>query len=120
MPEGKRAMEILYSIFTVLTGILLRLALPMAITAVIILWLRWLDAKWQLEALQLPSAQAQPKPAVPCWETRNCSEEERAGCPVFGNRNIFCWQYFRAEEGRLQEKCLTCKVFRQTPVMVPA
>ena len=113
-------MDLVYSFVAVLTGILLRLAVPIGITAVIILWLRWLDAQWQLEALRLPSEQAQPKPAVPCWVTRNCSEEERAGCPVFGNRNVFCWQYFRAENGRMQEKCLTCKVFQQAPAMVPA
>lgn len=113
-------MDGIYSVLTVLTGLLLRIGLPILITLAVILWLRWLDARWQLEAADLLAGQGKPRPAVPCWEKRGCSEEKQKSCPVFGNREVFCWQFFRGQDGRLPEKCLTCKVFREAPVLVPA
>ena len=111
-------MEWISGIGTVLLGLILRFALPIGITLLVIYWLRWLDARWQEEAEGLQAqAQAFAAKAVRCWEVMNCPPEKRATCPAYQNGKHPCWQIFRNEEG-LQEKCLDCQAFRQAPAPV--
>jgi hypothetical protein len=95
-----------------LTGALLRIGLPVALTVLGILMLRRLDARWQKENA------ARPLPVVDkpeCWKAKGCPEEQRAACPGYASAGP-CWQAFRKPDGTLQEKCLACAVFRQAPV----
>lgn len=105
-------MEIINAFLVVLSGIVLRLALPIAVTAGLIAVLRRMDARWQLEAQQVP---ALPIEQTKCWEIKNCPPEQRAACTVrFAEAP--CWQERRLTNGYLAEDCLGCEVFEQAPI----
>jgi hypothetical protein len=106
-------METIISTLAVITGFMLRLAIPIAITAVAIYFLRRLDAHWQAEAETEALLPVVEKPH--CWETKDCTPEMRAICPGYSSQAP-CWQAFRQENGYLQEKCLGCDVFRKAPI----
>ncbi len=114
-------MEALNILITFLAGLLLRIGLPLGITALAVLLLRRLDAHWQAEAERqragLPAAAPQ---RVPCWITNNCPAERRAACPIYAHPETPCWQYFRDKQGHLRETCLDCDVFRGAPIPVAA
>lgn len=109
-------MEWLFAVLTVIAGLLIRLALPIALTALMIWALRRMDQRWQTEsepALSVVQAQN-----TGCWDAMGCSEELRAGCPCYAHPEAPCWQVKRQQTGRLPERCLGCKVFRQAPIPV--
>lgn len=106
---------------------LLRLGVPLAITAVVVWWLRRLDARWQAQAeaesrrvLELkaePVVVAAAQPARPCWEERNCAESVREHCPAYFQPAVPCWLARRAADGHLPAACADCARF--TPVSAP-
>jgi hypothetical protein len=104
-------MEALTSLLAVIAGLLVRLALPILGTIVLIYLLRKLDAHWQTEAEQLPLAIKK----VECWNIKGCSAEQRQHCPG-ATSNLPCWQAYRQPNGYLQEKCISCDVFINAPV----
>lgn len=98
--------------FTVLCfSLLLRLALPVAITLVLVYFLRKLDARWQVEAELQPVFVQKPE----CWKIRGCSAEQRKDCVAFSSP-LPCWQVFRLSNGYLNDECISCKVFIEAPV----
>jgi hypothetical protein len=98
--------------FTVLCfSLLLRLALPVAITFVLVYFLRKLDARWQVEGELQPGFVQKPE----CSKIRGCSPEQRQGCVAFSSP-LPCWQVFRLPNGYLSEKCISCKVFIDAPI----
>ena len=108
-------METVSAILAVTTGFALRLAIPIAITAVAIYFLRRLDTRWKVEA-----EKQHPQPVVEkpkCWEINGCSAEIRATCIGYQSEQP-CWQALRKENGYLQDRCLGCDVFRKAPVPV--
>ena len=108
-------METITAVLAVVTGIALRLAIPIGITAIAIYFLQRLDNRWQAEAedqLLLPVVE-KPK----CWEVNGCTAEMRATCAGYQSEQP-CWQTFREESGYLQERCLGCGVFQQAPIPV--
>ena len=105
-------MEYINAILVILTGLLLRLALPIAVTALLIVFLRRLDERWQVEAQQLP---ALPIEKTRCWEIKNCTPEQRASCTALNSEKP-CWQERRLANGYLPEECLGCEVFDQAPL----
>ncbi len=108
-------MDTLTSLLAVITGIALRLALPIAITAIAIYFLRRLDTRWQAEAkeqLLLPAVEK-----IECWKINGCTPEERKTCAGYQSEQP-CWQAFRQKNGYLQEGCLGCDVFQQAPIPV--
>ena len=110
-------MDTITSLFAVIAGFALRLAIPIAITAVAIYFLRRLDTRWQAEAeeqLLLPVVE-KPK----CWEINGCTPEMVATCVGYQSKQP-CWQAFREENGYLKERCLGCDVFRKAPIPVNA
>jgi len=106
-------MDTLAPLLAVVTGIALRLAIPIAITVVAVYFLRRLDARWKTEAESQPAPPVVEKPR--CWETNDCDPAQRKDCPGYQSDQP-CWQAFRSDSGYLQERCLECKVFRQTPM----
>ncbi len=92
-------------------GVLVRLALPIALTLVLVYFLRKLDERWQAEANHLSSLIQKPE----CWKIKGCSEEQREDCAAF-NSPLPCWQVFRLPNGYLAEKCISCKVFIDAPI----
>jgi hypothetical protein len=108
-------METLTPLFAVITGFALRLAIPIAITAIAIYFLRRLDTRWQAEAEEQLLQPVVEKPM--CWEINGCSAEMRAACAGYQSEQP-CWQAFREENGYLQERCLGCDVFQKAPVPI--
>jgi hypothetical protein len=103
-------MEALTTLLAVLTGLLLRLALPIAGTGILIYFLRKLDAHWQTEA-QLEPVSIQK---VECWKIKGCSPQQQKNC-VAAASSLPCWQVHRLPNGYLNEKCISCKVFIDAP-----
>jgi hypothetical protein len=108
-------MDNITAIYAVVTGIVIRLAVPIGITAIAILFLRRLDTRWQAEAEEQLLQPVVEK--AKCWEINNCTAEMRANCAGFQSEQP-CWQAFREENGYLQERCLGCDVFKEAPVPV--
>lgn len=101
-------------VLTFLLGVLLRLGIPIAVTALVLVLLHRLDKHWQEEALALPVVTN----GKPCWEIKGCPEEQKKNCPAAAQPKTPCWQAFRTKDGALKEACLGCDVFRQAPVPV--
>ncbi len=99
-------------VFTFLLGVLLRLGIPIGVTALVLVLLHRLDKHWQQEALALPVVPA----GKPCWDIKGCAEDKKKNCPVATQSGIPCWQFFRTRDGVMKEACLGCDVFRQAPV----
>jgi hypothetical protein len=100
------------TVLALVLALLLRIGIPVAVTALIFFFLRRLDERWQKESLVIPVIADQR----PCWEMKGCSEEKRKNCPASVRPNIPCWQLFRTKKGLLREECLDCDVFRQAPI----
>lgn len=96
----------------VVLGFLLRLGVPVALTAILVILLKRLDERWQSRA---SDQQAKLATNPGCWKLRNCPEERKARCSAYAHPDVPCWQVFRAADGRLLERCLSCEVFRQAP-----
>jgi len=104
-------METIISLLALIAGLLLRLAVPIALTAVLIFFLRKLDARWQAEA-ELPQLDVQN---VECWKIKECSPEQRENCVAY-QTTVPCWQAKRLPNGYLHEECLSCEIFIQAPM----
>jgi hypothetical protein len=104
-------METVTYFLAILTGLLLRLAIPIFGTVIVIYFLRKLDAHWQAEAELAPIAIEK----VECWKVKGCSEEQRENCGG-ASASLPCWQVQRQPNGYLQEKCITCEVFTNAPI----
>jgi hypothetical protein len=103
-------METLTSIFAIMAGLLLRLAIPILGTVILVYLLRKLDAHWQSEAERNPVIVEK----VECWKIRGCSEEQSEHCAAAAS-SLPCWQVYRRPNGYLQEKCISCEVFINAP-----
>ena len=103
-------METFTSLFAILTGLLLRLAIPIAGTIILIYLLRKLDAHWQTEAQLSPV----PVQKAECWNVKGCSSAQKKNCPA-ASSPLPCWQVFRQPNGYLQEQCIACSVFIDAP-----
>lgn len=102
------------TVLTFILGLLIRIGIPVTVTALIFLLLRRMDERWQKEAREIPVIPSQR----PCWEIKGCSKEKHKDCPATTHPDIPCWQLFRTKNGLLREDCLGCEVFRQAPVPV--
>ena len=104
-------MELITTLFALTLAMLVRLALPIVVTLMLVFFLRKLDAHWQEEAQHVVSTVEKPQ----CWKIKGCSTEHRTNCPAFSSPRP-CWQVYRQPNGYLNEKCLTCKVFIDAPI----
>jgi hypothetical protein len=103
-------MDTLTSLFAVIAGLFLRMALPILGTGILIYFLRKLDSHWQTEA-QFPHLQAQK---AECWKIKNCSPEQQKECGAASSA-LPCWQVYRLPNGYLREECISCEVFTNAP-----
>ncbi len=99
------------SIFFVLTGLLVRLIVPLAITAVFVYLLHRLDARWQAEAVKEHNILLKEE-LICCKKHGLTVEEVRLKAVENGQQ---CWQLLRLPNGYLQEDCLDCEVFLTAP-----
>lgn len=103
-------METIITLLPLCVGVFVRLAIPMAVTIVLVYFLRKLDARWQAEANHTPISIQKPE----CWKIKNCPPEQLKNCRAL-NSPLPCWQVFRLPNGYLSEECMTCKVFVDAP-----
>jgi hypothetical protein len=99
---------------------LLRLGVPVAITAAVAYFFHRLDARWQREAEMLPAAAAARLAAAaqkPCWEEKGCTEQQRANCPACKFTDLPCWLARLKVDNQLPAACRNCGRF--APVLVP-
>jgi hypothetical protein len=111
-------MESAGEIFAVLVGWLLRIGLPLAVTVLVVWWMRRMDERWKAQAEReqaLAGVRVQAR-NTGCWDVHQCPPERRAACPAYADPDRPCWQVFRQADGRLRERCLLCSVFRRAPV----
>jgi len=104
-------METMISLLALIAGLLVRLAIPIALTALLIFFLRKLDTRWQAEA-QIPQPVTQ---TVECWKIKGCSAEQRKNCLAYKSE-LPCWQAKRLPNGYLHEECLSCEIFTEAPM----
>jgi hypothetical protein len=109
-------MEGLMSILVVILGLLARFGIPLAVTLLIVMWMRRLDEQWKEQAQREQTFSRPRAKNSGCWKVNNCSPERRASCPAYSNPEMPCWQVYRAMDGHLLDTCLGCKVFRGAPV----
>jgi hypothetical protein len=100
------------AILAVLTGLFVRLVVPLAITALVVLVLRKMDARWQAEAEN--ERKVLVKDETPCWKEQGLPMDEIKLREEKGNRP--CWQTHRLSNGYLREACLDCEVFLTAPI----
>lgn len=108
-------MEGLTATLTIVIGMLLRIGLPIALTALVIYFLRKMDNRWKAEASQRLLVPVLPR-TTPCWEVKHCKPEQMKSCPAANQTVRPCWQIFRSAQGILRETCLGCEVFTQAPL----
>lgn len=100
------------TLFVLITGILLRLIVPLLITALVVFALRRLDVRWQAEAEK--ERQVLVKDDMPCWKEQGLSMDEIKLRAEKDDQP--CWQTHRLSNGYLREACLDCDVFLTAPV----
>lgn len=103
-------MDTMMAFLVLCAGLIVRLALPIAVTLVMVYFLRKLDARWQAEAELRPVYITKPE----CWKIKGCSPEQRKDCIAFSS-SVPCWQVFRLPNGYLAEACISCRVFLEAP-----
>ena len=115
-------MSALEVVLVFLIGVLVRFAIPIALTVAAIWFFRKVDKRWQAEAAERVRVQMALMTALrtPCWNQKHCSAERRATCPAYAQKDTPCWQVFRAKDGNLKPACLDCSLFRDAPVAVNA
>jgi hypothetical protein len=101
-----------------------RLAIPLLVTMLIVYALRRLDARWQAEAQQRGEGATAAAPhealavsTAPCWQVRRCPPQRRDRCPAYLRPNLNCWAARNQAEGRLPDRCLTCILFKQSQLL---
>ncbi|MCS7220109.1 MAG: hypothetical protein RML36_03340 [Anaerolineae bacterium] len=103
-------MNPLFETLVVAGMFLVRLGVPLVITLAIAHALRWLDIRWQAEAVKARET-AQALLQEPCWAHRGCTQERRSLCPAFQRPDLPCWAARRLREGQLPAECYNCRRF---------
>jgi hypothetical protein len=106
-------MSTLEALWLTISWFVARFGLPILVTILIVQYFRWLDNRWKQEAMQRRASMGSEYalPIIRCWEIKGCPAENCQGCQAYQDQSRACWQHFRMADGRLQEGCLSCKVF---------
>lgn len=107
-------MEIsLIEMSAILFGLLLRLGIPIALTFLLAMFLKWLDRRWQAEAevekMEVQVLASNGNERKPCWDIHNCPPNLRKNCKAYANPATPCWEIYRTN-GSLKPACRDCKV----------
>ena len=106
--------------YIILTGVLLRIAIPLLVLLGLALLLSRMDARWKRESLrQEKELSVVSNTQLVCWEIRGCSAEEKQNCPA-AKSDEPCWQFFRQENGDFDPICVSCDVFLKAVPPVPS
>jgi hypothetical protein len=91
-----------------MAGLLLRLAIPILGTVLLVFFLRSLDKRWQAEAGLQPDK-------LECWKMQGYTSEQIENHEA-NKTELPCWQAHRLSNGYMQEECLACHVFIDAPM----
>ena len=105
------------SLFVILTGLSVRLIIPIAVTALIVYLLHRLDVRWQAEAGRERAALKKVDDDMPCWKEQGLAIDEIKMRAAKDDQP--CWQTHRMVNGYLREACLSCDVFLSAPIPAP-
>lgn len=114
-------MQELTTSLMILGMFILRLGVPLAVTALVGYLLSRVDARWQAEAqarreaspvfqAALRSLPPAPEALEACWQARACTPEMRRNCPA-AHSDDPCWIARFREEGKLPAPCSDCELF---------
>lgn len=104
-------METLVSFLYMIVGLLVRLAIPIFGTVLLVYFLRKLDRRWQAEAELHHQVLEKPE----CWKIKGCPPQQSENCEATKSA-LPCWQVNRLPNGYLNEQCLSCEVFTEAPL----
>ena len=104
-------METLISSLYIIAGLLMRLAIPILGTVLLVFFLRKLDKRWQAEAELQPQMMGKTE----CWKMQGCTSQQTENCEAYKSE-LPCWQVYRLPNGYLHEECLSCHVFTEAPI----
>lgn len=99
-----------FEISSIFIGTVLRLAVPVILTVLVVGLLRYLDGRWQAEALHQATTVGGmriPVQNLNCWDIHDCPPERKSQCPTYLNPSVPCWEAHNVN-GQLQEACLGC------------
>jgi hypothetical protein len=103
-------METLVSFLYIIVGLLLRLAIPILGTILLVYFLRKLDARWQAEAeLHLEAMEKSE-----CWKIKGLPSQQAENSEASKSK-VPCWQVNRLPNGYLRDECLSCQIFTEAP-----
>jgi hypothetical protein len=106
-------METIMSFLYIIVGLLLRLAIPILGTILLVYFLRRLDARWQVEA----QLHQQVMETSECWKIKGLSPQQTEYSGA-NPSEMPCWQLNRLPNGYMRDECLSCQVFTEAPVPV--
>jgi MerR family transcriptional regulator/heat shock protein HspR len=49
---------------------------------------------------------------LPCWELKNCTDQERSVCPAYEGHAGGCWTYAHAGNACASNDCRVCEVYQ--------
>ncbi len=104
-------METLMSFVYIIVGLLVRLAIPILGTVLLVYFLRKLDARWQAEA----ELRQQTIGKFECWKIKGLSPQQAQSSNATA-AELACWQVNRLPNGYMRDECLSCQVFTDAPV----
>ena len=104
-------MEPLVSFLYIIVGLLLRLAIPILGTVLMVYFLRKLDERWQAEA----ELHQQGMEKTECWKIKGCPPQQTENCEAYQSE-LPCWQVNRLPNGYMRDECLSCQVFTEAPI----
>lgn len=100
---------------SIIGGLILRVAIPLGATLLLGYFIRRLDESWKAksESTKLNLVELVKNRVVPiCWEYMNCPPSIQGICPVHGQKDLICWEYF-GSDGVIRPGCKNC-AYRQT------
>ncbi len=103
------------TLLVLVTGVFLRLIVPLAVTALVVYLLHRLDVRWQIEAEKERAMLV--KDDLPCWKEQGLFRSEINLRTAKSDQP--CWQIRRLANGHLREACLDCEVFLSAPIPTP-
>jgi hypothetical protein len=104
-------MDTVISFLYIFVGLLLRLAIPILGTMLLVFFLRKLDAGWQVEAELREQAMEKSE----CWKINGLTPQQPENAKANAS-SLPCWQVNRLPNGYLRDECLSCQVFTEAPV----
>lgn len=103
-------MDELQEVLVVIGMFVLRLGVPLLIALTVGYLLRRLDSRWEAEAQSEAQLRREMEAAqeIPCWEEKDCLEEDYMRCPGHAYSHLPCWLARLRAQSTLPAECPDC------------